>query len=66
MASGQAVGLEESFLVGGYRLKFPGDPAGPVAEVANCRCTMMADENLTPEQRRAIKAIAEDEERQNP
>lgn len=64
MASGQAVGLEESFLVGGYRLPFPGFPGAPVQEVAGCRCTMMADENLTPEQRKAVKAISEDEERQ--
>lgn len=41
-ASGQEVKVGQAFIVGGSRLQFPGDPAGPVAEVANCRCTMIA------------------------
>lgn len=58
-ASGQAVTLEDGFMVGGYRLQFPGDPAGPIQETAGCRCTMVADENLTSDQRKQIKSIAE-------
>lgn len=57
-ASGQSVGLDDGFMVGGYRMLFPGDPGAPIQEVAGCRCTMVADENLTPEQRKQIKAIA--------
>lgn len=41
-ASDQKVRVDAAFLVGGARLQFPGDPAGPVAEVANCRCIMIA------------------------
>lgn len=42
-ADGQKVGLDESFLVGGVRLSFPGDPAGPAEEVINCRCVLTYD-----------------------
>ena len=38
IASGQRVGLQEQFIVGGYRLKYPGDPAGGPEETINCRC----------------------------
>lgn len=38
IASGQQVGIEESFVVGGYKLKYPGDPGGPPEETINCRC----------------------------
>ena len=39
-ADGQAVGLDESFTVGGVSLRFPGDPLGPPEEVINCRCIL--------------------------
>lgn len=39
-ADGQVVGLDESFEVGGERLAFPGEPAGPPAQVINCRCVV--------------------------
>lgn len=39
-ADGQRVEVGESFDVGGYELKYPGDPAGPPQEVYNCRCTI--------------------------
>ena len=32
--------LEVPFEVGGASIMYPGDPSGPVEEVANCRCTM--------------------------
>ncbi len=30
--------VTEPFLVGGYKLMFPGDPAGPAGETINCMC----------------------------
>ena len=39
-ASGQVVGLNEPFIVGGERLMYPGDPDGSGAETINCRCTV--------------------------
>jgi len=45
--------LEVPFEVGGAALMYPGDPNGPVEEVASCRCTMFPVKNLeetTPEQ----------------
>tara|TARA_R100000479_G_C6386990_1_gene203396 strand:- start:979 stop:1752 length:774 start_codon:yes stop_codon:yes gene_type:complete len=38
IASGQRVGLQEQFVVGGERLKYPGDPAGSPENTINCRC----------------------------
>lgn len=32
--------LEQSFVVGGAPLLYPGDPNGPAAQIINCRCTM--------------------------
>lgn len=40
-AEGQEVKLDGMFQVGGSLLRFPGDPLGPVTEIANCRCTMI-------------------------
>lgn len=51
-ADGQRVGLDEEFLVGGHRLRYPGDPRGPASESVNCRCTtvvLAADEPLPGE-----------------
>lgn len=41
-ASGQTAPVLRPFMVGGALMQYPGDPAGPVQEVANCRCTMIA------------------------
>ena len=38
-ASGQVVGIDDSFVVGGENLMFPGDPDGSAENVINCRCT---------------------------
>ena len=35
----QIVGMDDTFTVGNSQMQFPGDKAGGVAEVANCRCT---------------------------
>jgi GNAT superfamily N-acetyltransferase len=40
-AEGQTVHIAEPFRVGGHPLRFPHDPAGPVGETINCRCTMI-------------------------
>lgn len=32
------VGLRETFIVGGFPLRFPHDPFGPPQEIINCRC----------------------------
>lgn len=40
-ADGQRVPLTSPFLVGGFELRFPGDPLGPPQEVIQCRCTML-------------------------
>lgn len=41
LADGQIVGLDQPFIVGGYNLRFPGDPLGPPREVINCRCVTL-------------------------
>lgn len=40
MADGQIVGVNESFIVGGEELMYPGDPAGSPENTINCRCTV--------------------------
>lgn len=42
LADGQTVGLDRSFNVGKYTLVIPGDPLGPLDEIANCRCVVVA------------------------
>ena len=46
-ADGQAVGMDEEFIVGGARLKYPGDPQGPAEEVVNCRCALIYRERTS-------------------
>lgn len=40
-ADGQIAFIGSTFLVGGARLHYPGDPAGPAREVVGCRCTII-------------------------
>lgn len=40
-AEGQRVPVGSPFNVGGFNLRFPGDPSGPPQEVIQCRCTML-------------------------
>jgi uncharacterized protein with gpF-like domain len=39
-ADGQAVGMQDSFTIGGWELAYPGDPNGPAEQIINCRCTV--------------------------
>ena len=41
-ASGQKRGLDESFVVGGVLLRYPGDSRGPARETVRCRCIATA------------------------
>jgi len=48
-AEGQRVPVGAPFIVGGFELRFPGDPLGPPQEVIQCRCVPLlvdADENV--------------------
>jgi hypothetical protein len=38
-ANGQKVGLSQSFTVGGFAARYPGDPLLPAKERVQCRCT---------------------------
>lgn len=40
-ADGQRQPLGRPFIVGGFELRFPGDPLGPPQEIIQCRCTML-------------------------
>lgn len=37
-ADGQVVAMDATFTVGGYSLRFPGDPNAPASETIQCRC----------------------------
>lgn len=50
-ADGQRRPIEDPFVVGGYMLDHPRDPAGPVEETINCRCTAFYE----PDTRRRIR-----------
>lgn len=39
-ANGSIVDMDEPFIVGGERLRYPGDPAGSAANTINCRCAV--------------------------
>ena len=39
-ADGQIVGTDETFLVGGESLEYPGDPAGSAGNTINCQCSV--------------------------
>jgi hypothetical protein len=45
-ADGQETNMQGTFAVGLARLRFPGDPSGPIGEIANCRCAMVGGENV--------------------
>ena len=60
-ASGQEASLASPFVVGQALLQFPGDPNGPVGEIANCRCTMVGGDYLSPSDRDFLKQVSEGE-----
>lgn len=37
---GEEIGGDEKFMVGGFAMSHPHDPAGPPGETINCRCTL--------------------------
>jgi len=41
IADGQKVDIQESFTVGGEKLRYPSDPNGSPGNVINCRCTVI-------------------------
>lgn len=45
MANYPGIGLEEKFRVGGTFMDRPGDPAGGPAQVINCRCSLVYEED---------------------
>lgn len=54
MAHNQIRAISDPFLVGGYTLQFPGDPAGPAHLVINCRCTRLTG---TEDELRALAGL---------
>lgn len=40
-ADGQRVDKDADFIVGGERLRFPGDPKGSARQIINCRCVVL-------------------------
>jgi hypothetical protein len=39
---GQEVDVGEPFIMDGFKIKYPGDPAAPAHLLFNCRCTVIA------------------------
>lgn len=63
-ADGQVQDLGTPFLVGGAHLLYPGDPAGPLKETANCRCILIpTDARPHPSPAVNVKYSASDIER---
>lgn len=57
-AGGQIVPINMPFVVGGERLMHPGDPDGPIGEIANCRCyaTPVFEDDLTDDELAQLRA----------
>ena len=54
-ADGQVQDLGTPFHVGGAHLLYPGDPAGPLKETANCRCILIPTD-ARPQVNQAVNA----------
>jgi len=44
-ASGQTVGINDDFIIGGKKMGYTGDPKGGASEVINCRCVIVYTES---------------------
>lgn len=56
MLDGQTVDIGEPFEVGGYKIRYPGDPSAPGYLIYNCRCTLISvDKFHDPNAPRASK-----------
>lgn len=56
MLDGQTVDIGEPFEVGGYKIRYPGDPSAPGRLIYNCRCTLISvDKFHDPNAPRAAK-----------
>nr|DAG52039.1 MAG TPA: minor capsid protein [Caudoviricetes sp.] len=56
MLDGQTVDIGEPFEVGGYKIRYPGDPSAPGRLIYNCRCTLISvDKFHDPNAPRASK-----------
>jgi len=63
-ADGQVVSIRGAFVVGGERLRFPGDPRGSLPNIMGCRCILAPIRReaamtaaLTPEKLRALREL---------
>lgn len=58
VADGQIVPVGGTFEVGGANLVHPGDPGGPIEEIANCRCTAVPvfEDELTDDEVATLRA----------
>ena len=60
-ASGQTVGIDDNFIVGGKEMQYAGDPAGGASEVINCRCVVvyLEDDDVIQDEQTAQTTRAE-------
>ena len=57
MADGQAVGVNESFIVGGEALSMPRDPSASMGNIANCRCMSLHEVEAVGFATKSIKSV---------
>ena len=57
-AGGQIAPVDGPFVVGGARLRHPGDPQAPIGEIANCRCyaTPVFEDDLSEDELAQLRA----------
>lgn len=57
-ANGQVIPVDSTFVVGGVEMDHPGDPAAPIEQIANCRCTHLPRfaDSFTDDELEALEA----------